>query len=751
MALTPHSSSSPAHRPVCFGARLSLAMVATAIAVLSLCPRAGHATENADGETPTRLAVVIDAASGVAPWRASALAISIADDIAAYDRLDARGNPEVDVSACDGSRACVLRRYGAAGFDMVMLTTLTEMQARYQLHQTWAPGRSRIGGGTLRTRNSDEHQLRHQLRRLLDPVLRAGGALEKKRAYRGAQPAAAAPVAVDRTRLNQILGLLVIVLALPFLFGWLATRNTDSSAMLRTRTLRWAGAVVVGMSAASYASTVWSDQLAHARWVALIVGGMSWGLFAAAVAQSVFPRFGGLERVEHRDVFRLLRSWSALTLQQAVRVSLFYAPFFVAFWYAYQAVGLPRELALGIAAPVWGLLARFWYACVVENLSLALDRDLITGTGDADDPWHQAVSAYVLGYVKRAGWPADESLLEDVLFQPGTGDQVVLYGGGMTHTRIVIGRGLLEYALAPEGRPHDYAAKRVHKLSWSEWNVGLVVPVELSATVATREQRRPRNPPIPGETEHQPLGQPPTLAGYVEPYQLDRRAQFRPGEDPVWLDWDPNDEYDGTDPSDKDFLFGIIVRELGAMERFENQRRTVSVTIGRLTRRRVPRLQHVTRMITRPLRALRARYPAIVGDAFAALNFSRHHLVQYLAWREWRDESLLTARAYAPELERVSHEILRTLEQTPAGRTPDGAAQRRITDDEDVSPRQRLVWLSKFFHEPVRSRLARRSKQLLAAAVCALVLLALGLGVKQARDYHQTYVEQAEPTPNKEL
>jgi hypothetical protein len=37
----------------------------------------------------------------------------------------------------------------------------------------------------------------------------------------------------------------------------------------------------------------------------------------------------------------------------------------------------------------------------------------------------------------------------------------------------------------------------------------------------------------------------------------------------MWLDWDPVEEYDGTDAGDRDFLFGVIVHALGRAQRHE--------------------------------------------------------------------------------------------------------------------------------------------------------------------------------------
>ena len=188
-----------------------------------------------------------------------------------------------------------------------------------------------------------------------------------------------------------------------------------------------------------------------------------------------------------------------------------------------------------------------------------LDDRLADATVDAT-AWHAATREYVVGYLRRAGLPVDAELLARVRFVPGTGDSVVVYGGGLTASRIVIPSAMLELALAPAGRPHDYAAPRVSTLHWAEWNAGLVVATDPGAVVATAEQRQPRTTTADdGEHERQLFGEPPTLAGTIEPSDLDARRTYRPHEDRIWLDWDPGDEYDGTDPGDLDFLFGAVV------------------------------------------------------------------------------------------------------------------------------------------------------------------------------------------------
>jgi hypothetical protein len=706
------------------------------MALVLLCPQlAGADTE----EKPTRFGVVVSAGDGVQPWRASALAHSVALDVSAYSRLDATTRPGADTSKCSaGNLPCVLAAHRKAGIEIVMFGTVRDDQLEYRLYQTWSEYEPMISRGRLVVSNTDEHQLRQGIRALLDPVLRAGGALAVKEQNTGKLPPTSVAAVIDRTMLGPVLGGVALLLALPFLIAGLGLRgNGGIKKVTSMRTFHWTVALWVALALLTYGASSWAEEIARWRWGILIAGGIAWGRFVIAVGRSVFPSLGGLDRVEHADVFRLLRAWSLVSLQRLVRVSLFFAPFFFFFWVAYVDVGVPTFVALTVLAPLWGLLVVFWYDALVESLAAVLDQDLVRSDPTEDNEWHQAVHGYFMGYVRRAGWPADDKLLDDILFLPGNGDEIHLYGGGLTPSRVVIGHRLLEFALAPFERPHDYSPKREHKLLWSEWNSGLVVPLEIDATVATPEERRPRHPPVPGETEHAPLGQPPTLAGYIEPAALDRRHAHRPNEDPLWLDWDPTEEHDGTDPSDKDFLFGALVYNLGAIQRHDDRRSTVALATRRWLRAQPRFVERVVNWIGAPFRLFFTRYPAILGDAFASLNFARHHLVQYLAWLHWRREDLLTARAFAPELEEGSTDILWELEEENKK-----TGERKKGEGIGATPRNRLAWMSHFFHDPVRSKTAIRLQRAVIATVAVAILIAFALGIKSAVDYHPTYVER---------
>lgn len=330
---------------------------------------------------------------------------------------------------------------------------------------------------------------------------------------------------------------------------------------------------------------------------------------------------------------------------------------------------------------------------VVAVVAAGLDARLIDRTANRS-AWEAATRAYVIGYVQRARLDVDRDLLARVQLVPSTGDEVVAYGGGLAASRIAIPRRMLELALAPWGRPHDYAAPRVSTLHWTEWNAGLLMPTEIEDDkIATAEQRQPKPFTAEGEADREVLGEPPTLAGTIEPAALDPQpTAYRPHDDPMWLEWDSGDDDDGTDAGDRDFLFGAIMYALAAIQRHDDRLATFTLAWPRVLVRR--------------------REPAI-GDYHTALAGARHHLVQYLGFRKWSREDLLTARAFAPELEAATRRVVTVAAGTDARIT-------RLADPEHVTAFRRFA---------------------LATTIVACVA-AIGIAVVSAVRYHASFVEE---------
>jgi hypothetical protein len=194
------------------------------------------------------------------------------------------------------------------------------------------------------------------------------------------------------------------------------------------------------------------------------------------------------------------------------------------------------------------------------------------------------------------------------------------------------------------------------------------------------------------------------------------------------------DEVDDTDPTQRDFLFGALLREIGVATRQDNLFSTLLLSVE-VVSARVPWLG---RFVIRPPLALYQRFlsapAARIGDAYVALQTGFHHLVQYLCFVRGADESLLTARANEPRLVKASHDLLTRLdEEEPT------AEERQLFR---ATPRYRTAWLVRFFHEstsPV-ARSARWARALLVVAIVASTGFLVVRSVRSAISYHPTYV-----------
>jgi hypothetical protein len=198
----------------------------------------------------------------------------------------------------------------------------------------------------------------------------------------------------------------------------------------------------------------------------------------------------------------------------------------------------------------------------------------------------------------------------------------------------------------------------------------------------------------------------------------------------AFLTDDDDGEHDDTDPTQKDFLFGAMLRELGAIRRHESRWATFALALGEC----LPGGLAPFGQALAPYRRWASLPAAFVADAYAALGSGADHLVQYLHHARTGDESHLTARADATLLASTTRDIL----EATAAEQPPGEDRQALL----ATPRRRLMSLSPFFDRPgprLHARWMRRAASLGAAAVVAALL---GRAVVAAVAYHPQYMER---------
>ncbi|HUQ07260.1 MAG TPA: hypothetical protein VM261_32435 [Kofleriaceae bacterium] len=636
-------------------------------------------------------------AAGAPAWQATALAAALRQDLA-DDQLRAVVAPEPP--------------------DLVIRAELGGGELRYAIERSGAaPAR-----GVVELDDLDRRALAGQLRDVLHRLVRP--------AHEGVAPG----LPVDLPAVGSLGGSLGVALVLLGLFAALLLSPVAAGAWLargvtlRTRIRSLVAAAGVG--AVAVALVVEGDRVPEVPGLILFTGGLAWGALAAAVLPHVAPPVAGFHRIEHHELVPALRAWGALALQRMFVAALALAALGALLDLLGDALGLPRVVTFGVIAPLVVLGLRLAVRGFVEVLAVRLDAQLIDGDA-GQQVWNTQVRGYFTGYLRRANLDVDDAALDRIRFLPGLEpDTVAVYGGGLTHTRVVIGRAMLEHALAPYGRPHDYLAPRVSTLHWTHWNAGLVMPTEPGAKMATAADRQVHHT-VDEAAEHErlALGEPPTLSGIVEPIKFDPRDKYRPNDDPLWLDWDPGEEHDGTDAGDKDYLFGHLVHALGMVTRHDDRAATLALAWRRWLAPR--KAGQVLDRVVRPLGGFAARQRDGLADVAAVLGGARHHLAQSLGWTLWRRDELLTARAYVPELEAQSHELARTL---LAGKAAEPARDRAI----DAAARRRLARLVRYAAPAAVAEGAPRPRWALGIALAAGAAAVIAL-VVQAVSYHGTY------------
>jgi hypothetical protein len=678
----------------------------------------GSAAPTTGEEQPrvaARLVIDLTPAPGVPAWFARSFEQTIARQLAGFERLGAVAKQDVAVEGCV-DRACLLRMYRTANIDVVLFGTVRETAIDYELYQTWTPARLDAGDMDI-GRSQTVVGLEHETRDALHAVLKHGGLLDQKPYVFEHDIADANSAGASWTAMQLALVLAVIaLLCAPFL--WAVLFACTPRAILRMRSARRVGVAGAALALVGFAPATVASLAATSPALVAGLGGVCWGAFAVHLARSAFPPLDGLERMPHGDLVRILKTWCLAAAERLVVLAIGYGGLLVLIAWLGDALGVSALWTALVIAPAGLWFAQLWLAAWVECIAARLDRRIVEGVATADNPWSREIADYLNGYVRRTGWDLDPALLRQVVFLPGkhVPAGVVAYGGGLTPVRVVIDRELLVMAMGflIETKPDE------KPVVWPDWTLARVGPA--GRREATHEPRARKQKPIYPGMQRKPLGQAATLLGYVTPApgQLVPLISDNPqdlaivrqllSEHYPWFAPDPDEEFDATDPTDKDLLFGALVHALGMVRRNDTQLATIKLVLGK----------HAAR-INSPIRAH-------LADAYATLNFARHHLIQFLHYSWQHNVEVLTARARPARLAAVSKQLLR--EVVDAKQPPPAAL------------RARLVWLSQFFSDPIVDGRAVIIRRVVAGVAAAAVLAALGIAVERSIAYHPIYVDR---------
>jgi hypothetical protein len=202
-------------------------------------------------------------------------------------------------------------------------------------------------------------------------------------------------------------------------------------------------------------------------------------------------------------------------------------------------------------------------------------------------------------------------------------------------------------------------------------------------------------------------------------------AQFEGGGD--------EQELDDTDPSDKDFLFGAMLREHGVLE---NRDQLVSTLYWGLAlgQKALPKfLVRGVELCRRVYEERFSRYPNLLPDSYAALNHGRGHLVQGLFYLMTDRKKPLTSRADSSALYAAAKGIFESL-ATIELKAADMKSQQ-------ATLRNRLEWIGSMFFGIAERPVGRMRGVLRALAIC-VVLAVAGFSIQHSVKYHDVFLER---------
>ena len=396
---------------------------------------------SAAAEPPARLpgSVVVDvrAVDGAPAWLAAALNEHLSRELATYDRLRVHRRDRSVTDDCGPDPGCRVQRYQWAGVDVVFVADADATALRYALYETWTPSKVAEGDIALQA-TGGLLGLRQRLLKAFAPVLTPGGLLDQKPYRAEVGPLADVPAsaaASPKTARNRDLAALLAAMAAFFLLPLVVARRLAA----KTRPLRaarwpsmWLAAFALTGAIALIAAaesalipptvTLHLGALDNRRWVVGLFGGAAWGAFLISNVGLLFPALPGLDRVAHRDVFRLIRAWSFVCVTRLATLTAYYLPFAVALSAANVALGLPSTIWSVAVVPAAGLVARLWLSSWMRGLARSfLDRAPRPSVRAAslDNPVASGRSrATSRDTSVEPGWALEPEFLDSIIFVP---------------------------------------------------------------------------------------------------------------------------------------------------------------------------------------------------------------------------------------------------------------------------------------------------------------------------------------------
>lgn len=713
-------------------------------------------------------------------WVVSALEQNTTGVLSKNPRLSILDFDEfLEASACsEGDRNCLVRAATEKGVDLLYFGTLKGHHLSYEVFETWT-GSKMSHGRILVGPKTNLFRLNSDLFRAVKPFVEKGGLLDQKQ-YSSTKKTEvtslpAAKSQTFQTIKNIFIPLAFVLLILPLgLKAFIERKKKTERTPIHAESFVFLG--IAGMLLLVIFLWDWIP-LGSAKilpdldfsWMIPLVAGGFWATAVLVYFPILFVPVHGLERIQHWNLLTLIRAWIYTSILRCVIFLIVFSPFYWLMERIAHFTGIPYFTLL--AFPTLVIAFWFWLLSIAETLSSALDDTYVEGSAGLENPWHFAIQKYFLGYVRRMGIEIDLQSLEKIYFLSGKKAGVLSYGGGWGSSRIVINEGLLELAMGPREQQEQIQQSLQGPSEWNHSFLGVISPELHPSRLSFLTKKRIKEKlverllvqhpeevssrwSIPSESEGFHYSEH-SLLGYVLPSKQGETVPLISNDirdfdvvEELLKDHYPQfathpedeEEFDDTDRTDKDFLFGILLREIGKLQRTQGLESTFFLSFERFSVQLPLFLKKISQRLFEKFEWMFSRYPALLIDSFVALHLGRNHLVQAIYYQKTSDESFLTTRASNAELYRISREILLVIQNEPP-------------QPEDLQPfratfRSRLVWLSQFFYTPIQETRKTPLKKIAAIIVGLGILSGALVLVRESTVYHPVYVQRISEQEN---
>ncbi len=489
-----------------------------------------------------------------------------------------------------------------------------------------------------------------------------------------------------------------------------------------------------------------------------LVGGILWGYIALLCLSFAFGSLHGLERIWYWNVRQYLVSWIEVFLGKMIIIFIILTPALLIGHNLGKAFNLNFYLLWYALMPLIILIEFTLIALIGTVLTKILDRKYVRGKVDGNSIWDMEIRHYFMGYYRRLGLDIPMTVLNKLIFLPGRELEVFTYGGGLNRTRVVVPYELLDMAI---GEPDVSTAEDIENAPVAANEpLGRVLPKKWDARINVKSNEtqiekiisRSKFPLTPAKAMEFPSGG----GGMPMESSAGVWGQIRPNrqQETVGLISDSlqdlqvvkellsehhmlfaklqfDEDFDDTDPSDFDYLFGILLREVGVVHRKDSLWLTWWYSLNLFVETWPKKLKSLFDSLYQVYFSNGSRHTATLADSYVVLNHGRHHLLQYMYYQFKRDLFLLTSRANRQSLMSISKKIFDQFRETP----PEKADLRKNR----ATLKNRMRWFSKFFAHRLPEYKYKKRKPVLTIIIGLMILGTLAIEVFFAKEYAPVY------------